>query len=249
LRKSVQQFIVRLEGQPDIDLLGVYCESRGRTARAVFSDLWRRRKLLAVPLALLEMAQRGATYLRAPGQEADLKRSMDRLAARIHYVSDLHDVAVLDEIRRLAPDLGLIYGSPILKPELFEIPRLGTLGIHHGKMPEYRGKKTTFWALYNGERTAGVTIQKVNAGLDTGTILKQAEVPADRPLRRVWKELEALGYELYIQAILDARVGAIKPMELAGNRGKLYRDPEIPDLIRFCFRRWRRRPDPHESRG
>ena len=69
----------------------------------------------------------------------------------------------------------IFYGGPILKPALFEIPTLGTLGIHHGKLPAYRGKKTTFWAMFNDEPSAGVTIQSVNAGLDTGRGVRAGE--------------------------------------------------------------------------
>jgi methionyl-tRNA formyltransferase len=145
-------------------------------------------------------------------------------------------------VRSLAPDLGLLYGSPILKPELFEIPTLGTLGIHHGKAPEYRGKKTTFWAMFNGEKTAAVTIQKINAGLDTGEIVKQGEVTIGRrSYRTVCRELEILGLELYLQAIIDVKQGAASYSPQLGKKRKLYRDPKFADIVRFTFRQLKKR--------
>jgi methionyl-tRNA formyltransferase len=143
-------------------------------------------------------------------------------------------------MRAQSPDVGLVYGSPILRPELFEIPRLGTLGIHHGRMPEYRGKKTTFWALYNGDPTAGVTIQKINAGLDTGTIVAEGHVDArGRSLRAVWNDLEQRGLDLYITAIPGYVRGELVPSAWDGPRGKLYRDPGARDILRFIWRRYR----------
>jgi methionyl-tRNA formyltransferase len=151
---------------------------------------------------------------------------------------------VLDQVHALEPDLGLIYGSPILKPELFKIPNLGTLGIHHGKVPEYRGNKTTFWAMYNGEPVAGVTIQKVNQGLDTGSIVKTGEVKADRrPYQAVFRDLEALGLDLYIQAILEVKHGVAEFKPQSGVKGKLYRNPKLGDFLRFWSRQIQRRLD------
>jgi methionyl-tRNA formyltransferase len=98
---------------------------------------------------------------------------------------------------------------------------LGTLGIHHGKVPEYRGNKTTFWAMYNGEPVAGVTIQKVNKGLDTGSIVKTGQVNAyRRGYPSVVRELEALGLDLYIQAILDVKHGVAEFKPQTGNQGE-----------------------------
>jgi methionyl-tRNA formyltransferase len=129
-----------------------------------------------------------------------------------------------------------------LKPELFEKPRRGTLGIHHGKVPEYRGNKTTFWAMYNGEQVAGVTIQKVNAGLDTGTIVKEGEVTIGRRSQRtVWNELEALGLDLYIQAILEVKAGTATYRPQVGVKGRLYRNPKLGNLVNFWGKQFKRR--------
>jgi methionyl-tRNA formyltransferase len=111
------------------------------------------------------------------------------------------------------------------------------LGIHHGKVPEYRGKKTTFWAMYNGEETAGVTIQKVNAGLDTGEIVKQGAVLIGRrSLPVVWNELETLGLDLYLEAIVEVKRGVASYQPQTGQRGKLYRDPEFGDILSLWWR-------------
>jgi methionyl-tRNA formyltransferase len=135
----------------------------------------------------------------------------------------------------------LIYGSPILKPALFEIPTYGTLGIHHGQVPQYRGKKTTFWAIYHGEPAAGVTIQKINAGLDTGQIVNSGQVLIGRrSYGTVWGEVLALGLDLYVEAILQVRAGTAVYRPQAGPKGKLYRDPKPADIVRFWLRQLRR---------
>ncbi len=245
LEPGVRQFACRLAEHPEIEFLGGFCQSEGRTFGAVVKDLWRRRRWLALPLLVLQIGGEIGRFLAQPSNELALRRKLARLSDRLHFVPDLHAEAVVREVRSLAPDLGLIYGSPILKPRLFEIPVMGTLGIHHGKLPEYRGKKTAFWSMYNGEPTAGVTIQKVNAGLDTGDIVKQGEVPIGRrSARAVWRELETLGYDLYIQAILEVKRGTASFRPQAGKKGRLYRDPRLGDLLEFWTQQVRRRLSP-----
>lgn len=237
LERGVRQFLVRLDGHPEIELLGVFGQAKFTTRRSVYAEVWQRRGMLALPIWLGQWSGEAGRFLRHPLQALAMRRKLGALSNRIHFIADIHAQAVLDRVCRMRPDLGLIYGSPILKPTLFEIPVFGTLGIHHGKVPEYRGKKTMFWAMYNGEKTAGVTIQKVNAGLDTGQVVKQGEVPVGtRFPRAVWNELDELGLDLYLQAILEIKQGQACFRPQTGQKGKLYKDPSAGDVIEL----WRR---------
>ena len=242
LERGVKQFICRLEAHPEIEFLGGFCQSESQSFWAITRDLWRRRRFLALPLLLIQIIGVISRLLARPRTEIGLNRKLAQLADRIHFIPDIHADEILEEVKTLTPDLGLIYGSPILKPDLFEIPRYGTLGIHHGKVPKYRGKKTTFWAMYNGEKTAGVTIQRVNRGLDTGEIVTEGEVPTgSRSLTTVWNELEALGLDLYIQAILEVKQGTASYRPQMGKKGKLYRDPKLRDILAFWQRQYAKR--------
>jgi methionyl-tRNA formyltransferase len=242
LQSDVKRFIYRLEEYPEIEFVAAICQSSGQTLRSIWRDLWRRRRLLAVPLSITQLGKTIGAFLSHPITTTALNRKIQNLSDRIHFVPNIHSIDVLHHVRSLAPDLGLIYGSPILKPELFEIPVLGTLGIHHGKAPEYRGKKTTFWEIYNGEKTAAVTIQKVNAGLDTGDILKQGTVATDhRSYRAVCKELEELGIALYLQSIIEVKRGTATYSPQVGTKRKLCRDPKFADMVRFTWRQLQRR--------
>ena len=234
LTPDARRFLIRLDADPGIELVAAFCQAEASSLRAVFADLVRRRGVLALPLFGLFLGRGVWSLLRRPRETLAERRAFQRLSGRVYMVPDIHDDAVLERLRILAPDLGLVYGSPILKPELFEIPTMGTLGIHHGKVPEYRGNKTTFWAMWAGEETAGVTIQKIEAGLDTGAVVKQGEVPIGRrSLGTVWRELEALGLELYLEAIREIRDGVAEARPQAGEKGPLYRNPKVGDLVRF----------------
>ena len=242
LNPDAKHFLCRLEEHPDIEFLGAICQAESRSLSAVFRDLLKRRGGLAFPLFSIWILNKIVRFVLHPRQEFTLARKLRDISGRIHFVKNIHTPEVLQRVSVLQPDLGVIYGSPILKPELFEIPRLGTLGIHHGKVPEYRGNKTIFWMMYNGEPCAGVTIQKVNKGLDTGTLVKTGEVKAyRRAYPAVVRELETLGLDLYIQAILEVKLGVAEFKPQVGVKGKLYRNPKPGDFLKFWGKQIKRR--------
>ena len=237
---SALEFVVRLNNHPDIDFVGGFCEGPGVGIAHRVANLWRRRKLLAVPILGLEALRYAGSFLKNPRAWVAFRRRAAQIRGKITMVPDLHDPKVLEQVRALRPDLGVIYGGPLIKPSLFQIPTDGTLGIHHGRVPDYRGKKTTFWALYNGEEHAGVTIQRVNARLDRGDVVKAGAVAIGRKgYRQVEREVEAIGVDLYVRAILDIRAGRATYLPQSQEKGsnRLYRQPTLADFMRYCVRR------------
>jgi len=104
---------------------------------------------------------------------------------------------LVNEIRILNPDLIIsAYYRKIFPKELIDIPRLGILNIHPSSLPYYRGPVPTAWAILNNEKQFGITIHKVDTGIDTGDILVQTIYNIDD---------EETGYELYLRAM---RLGA-----------------------------------------
>jgi methionyl-tRNA formyltransferase len=239
LEPAARRFLIRLAEHTEIMLLGAFAQDGGSPRHGRLRDLWRRRGMVAAFILVREAVSNVARFITgSPARDAEEQEATNGIVV----VPDLHATEVREQVRALAPDLGLIYGSPILRPELFEIPRLGTLGIHHGRLPEYRGKKTTFWQLYQAEDAAGVTIQRVNAGIDTGDIVLEGRVSTlGKSYRRVAAEVQALGIELYLEAILRMREGTAEFRRPSGPKGPLYQDPTILQILALPLRRLRRR--------
>jgi methionyl-tRNA formyltransferase len=82
------------------------------------------------------------------------------------------------------PDLLVIYGfNWILPAAVFRLPRLGTINIHRSLLPRYRGAAPVLWAIRNGDPEIGVTVHRVDDGVDTGPILAQrGGIPLDEDL-------------------------------------------------------------------
>ena len=66
--------------------------------------------------------------------------------------------------------------NSIIPPAILEIPRCGFLNVHPSLLPAYRGPFPLFWQFRNGEKTTGVTVHWMDAGLDTGDIAGQREI-------------------------------------------------------------------------
>ncbi len=237
LQPDVLDFAECLEKHGDIELLGVFCQARTHGFLGVVTDLWTRRGFLALALLLQRWLRIAADAVFRPGHAAARRWTALGIADRLHFPADLHGPECLAQIRELGPDLGLVYGGPIIRPELYNLPRLGTLGIHHGLTPEYRGKKTTFWAMYNGEEYVGVTIQKIGAGLDRGDVVAEGRMPVGRaPLPVVGARLTRLGLDLYLRAILDVREGTARLRPQVAGSCVAYRDPSAADILVFWWR-------------
>jgi methionyl-tRNA formyltransferase len=95
------------------------------------------------------------------------------------HLDDLHTTASLSTLRDLAPDLGVVFATYRLRPEVFGIPRMGCLNLHLGRAPEYRGSSPGFYEMFDGVPEVGVTVHRVSAKLDEGPILLQETFPLE----------------------------------------------------------------------
>lgn len=95
------------------------------------------------------------------------------------HCDDLHAPQSIDLLRRLAPDLGVVFASYRLRPEVFTIPRLGCLNLHLGKAPEFRGSSPGFYEMLEGVPAVGVTVHRITEKLDAGPVLAQESFPLD----------------------------------------------------------------------
>ena len=112
------------------------------------------------------------------------------------------DPAFLARLRALGPDVGVVvaYGH-ILKPDLLGLPRLGMINLHPSLLPELRGAAPVEWAILNGLRQTGVTIMRMEEGLDSGPILLQ--IPHDIDPEETGGELAEHLSEMGAQALVE----------------------------------------------
>jgi len=169
---------------------------------------------------------------------------------RHFYFSDFHDDECVDYLKKLDLDLGVIAGTYILREKVFGIPGLGSINLHSGKAPEYRGAAPAFWELYNGELHVGITIHQVTARLDSGDILLQELFPIERtpkgdPVlyleRYRMQVLMPNGIRMLGEAVAKIACGNIEPQAQGHSKAMTYRTPLYKDKQELRRRIMKRR--------
>ncbi len=120
----------------------------------------------------------------------------------------------IQQLRALQPDLIAVaaYGQ-ILPGSILGLPRFGCLNVHTSLLPKYRGAAPIQWALLHDETESGVTIMKMDAGLDTGDILTQEATPItpEDTSESLHDRLADMGARLLVQTIPEYVTGRIRP--------------------------------------
>jgi folate-dependent phosphoribosylglycinamide formyltransferase PurN len=85
-------------------------------------------------------------------------------------VGPMNSAETIEAVKKLKPDLAIYAGGGILNKQLLAVPTLGTLNVHMGMLPHYRGMNVAEWAAFNGD-AVGVTVHWMDPGIDTGDII------------------------------------------------------------------------------
>ncbi|MEQ8815143.1 MAG: formyltransferase family protein [Thalassobaculum sp.] len=118
----------------------------------------------------------------------------------------------IEELARF--DLLLTCRFGLLKPAVFEAPRLGAINVHSSLLPLYRGVHPVAWALVRGEQITGVTVHRIDANVDTGPILASIEVPvaSDDDIWTLTAKLDAASAVAVAEVMEEAhRTGRLPP--------------------------------------
>ncbi len=162
---------------------------------------------------------------------------------------DFHAPECIDALKKMHPDLGVVAGTYILQESVFAIPRLGSINLHSGKVPDYRGAAPAFWELYHGETEVGITIHRVSARVDEGAVVLEGVFPLDPapsgdPLAYVEsyraEVLQPNGIRLMVSAVQQIADGSavFKPQDAGA--GRTHRSPTY-GAVKELRRRVRKR--------
>lgn len=87
------------------------------------------------------------------------------------------NASIIEEIKNIKPDFIFVaaYGK-ILNKDVLDLPKFGSINVHSSLLPKYRGAAPINWSIINGDKTTGVTIMKMDEGMDTGDIILSEEL-------------------------------------------------------------------------
>jgi len=118
--------------------------------------------------------------------------------------ASLKDPEFLKAVESFNADIFVVVAYGRLIPEnVFSSPRLGTINLHPSLLPKYRGAAPVQWALINGEKISGITVQMINKELDAGDIVLQESFPlgCDVTAGELYEKILPIGAELLIKAV------------------------------------------------
>jgi methionyl-tRNA formyltransferase len=121
---------------------------------------------------------------------------------------------ITKELQKLNPDLIVVAAyAQIIPEEILNIPQYGCVNVHGSLLPKYRGASCIQAAILNGDNETGITIMKMDKGLDTGDILSQKNIPIQNndTAASLYDKLSLLGGEILIPVLKKYIAGEIKP--------------------------------------
>jgi methionyl-tRNA formyltransferase len=139
----------------------------------------------------------------------------ETLGLPLHKPRRAREPEFIELIRSLRPELIVVvaYGQ-ILPQTLLDIPRHGCLNVHTSILPKYRGAAPIQWAIVEGEPETGVSLMRMDAGLDTGPVIAEARTPIrdEDDAQTLHDRLAGLGAELLLRIIPDYINGRLQPV-------------------------------------
>lgn len=127
----------------------------------------------------------------------------------------LRQPEAMEQLRAWNPDLIVVAAfGQILKQDVLELPRFGCINVHASLLPRWRGAAPINAAILAGDEETGVTIMKMDVGLDTGPMLSKRSIrlTPDDTAGSVFEKLSTLGADLLLETLPDYLSGKLQPV-------------------------------------
>ncbi len=142
---------------------------------------------------------RGKALQFPPVKEYAISRGIE-----VYQPRKVREAECVEFIRERQPEIivGAAFGQ-ILPKELLDLPKYGCINVHASLLPKYRGAAPIQWAVINGDKVSGVTIMRMDVGLDTGDIIETAEteISPEETGGSLFDKLEKLGAKLLVETM------------------------------------------------
>ena len=131
----------------------------------------------------------------------------------------------LDTINSYKPDLIIsILGNEIFKNEILNLPTYGCINLHCSFLPDFKGVMPSFWVLLKKENYTGVSVFKMDEGIDSGPIIIQKKISISKNTTQ--KDLiirtKKIGMELIIESVEKIKSGKIDYINNPNGAGSIF---------------------------
>lgn len=142
-----------------------------------------------------------------------VKQAALRLGIAVIQPEKLRQPEAMEQLRAWAPDVIVVVAfGQILRPEVLGLPPFGCINVHGSLLPRWRGAAPIQAAILAGDAETGITIMKMDAGVDTGPILNQRSLPIapDETGGSLFARMATLGADLLLETLPGYLAGEIQ---------------------------------------
>ena len=122
------------------------------------------------------------------------------------------DGAATELLRTLAPELLVVVAYGRILPQTFlDVAKYGSINVHGSLLPKYRGAAPIQWAVLNGDKTTGVSVQYMAAAMDAGDVIavRETEIGEFETSEELFDRLKTLGAELLVETVRKIASGDV----------------------------------------
>lgn len=122
------------------------------------------------------------------------------------------DGAATELLRTLAPELLVVVAYGRILPQAFlDVAKYGSINVHGSLLPKYRGAAPIQWAVLNGDKTTGVSVQYMAAAMDAGDVIaaRETEIGEFETSGELFDRLKTLGAELLAETVRKIASGSV----------------------------------------
>ena len=156
----------------------------------------------------------------------------------IKYFSSVNDSECLAFLTELNPDLIIVNGTRIINSKVLESTSALFINTHVGITPQYRGVHGAYWALVKGDNeNCGVTIHKVDRGIDTGGLIKQSLIKVCKEDNFSTYPIHQYGVAINLmkETISDFKNNKLQTFNKENVDSNLYYHPTFSNYIYYRF--------------
>lgn len=228
--------IKKLSLLENVDLVAVFIETATTPKRSISEKIKRSFKYDGTLATIRKFIPFGRKTTDGDGSvEDDTADVAVNYGVTVFNVDNYHTEHSLKLMRETNADLGVVFGTNIIKESVFSIPKMGSINLHQGLAPYYRGGPPVFWELFNDEKEVGITVHFVAAAVDTGDIIQQLKVPLeydpafgldyDAFIEKYRIKLKEFSVELIVDSVKMLAEGNVETTKQDTSLGKRYRLP------------------------
>ena len=122
------------------------------------------------------------------------------------------DGVATELLRTLAPELLVVVAYGRILPQTFlDVAKYGSINVHGSLLPKYRGAAPIQWAVLNGDKTTGVSVQYMAAAMDAGDVIasRETEIGEFETSGELFDRLKTLGAELLVETVRKIASGDV----------------------------------------